>query len=615
MRHGQTVKAGGFKGVFFSLAVAAFFVVALEGALRFASTGFTPRFFVRGEDGFLHANRDFGRLFFPERLVREGVAVRLADPKPDHAYRIFVLGESAAMGFPSPRFGFVRVLERILREAFPGKSIEVVNVAMAGINSHAVRLIARECAALEPDAFVIYTGNNEVVGPFGPGTVFGGATTSLWRARAAMALRSTKTGQQIDGWMDRLAGRDRQRWGGMEMFTSQRVPADHPAMADVHANFRRNLDDILAVAGGKPTVLCTVAVNLTDFPPLAGDKARAVYDAAKAAEASGDRQKARQLFDEARDLDELRFRADSEINRIIREHSKGRDVTLIDAEEIFATDRSGLTDSVLFWEHVHLDFAGNFLLAENVAKALVPRMAEFFGEQARELPTTEAVRRKIGYTEAEELHAAGDIAGMLAKPPFRDQPGNAERGRALSERARKFNAAWKSADLEAWQTELEAEVARYPHDPWQLVALASVLDARGDTGGALVQKRKIATLIPHDATALLNLGRAEAAGNLTQAKNTFRRAAQIDPNFSKPAIELAACAMRENNPREAQRVLEQFLLRDPENIEAHLALAQIARYEKRLLDARAHLQKALRIDPDDPAVLAELKELGTAAQR
>jgi Tfp pilus assembly protein PilF len=73
--------------------------------------------------------------------------------------------------------------------------------------------------------------------------------------------------------------------------------------------------------------------------------------------------------------------------------------------------------------------------------------------------------------------------------------------------------------------------------------------------------------------------------------------------------------MRENNPREAQRVLEQFLLRDPENIEAHLALAQIARYEKRLLDARAHLQKALRIDPDDPAVLAELKELGTAAQR
>lgn len=610
------MKAGGFKAVVFSLAVAAVLVLALEGALRLAGTGFTPRFFVRGEDRFLHANRDFGRLFFPERLVREGVAVRLADPKPDNTYRIFVLGESAAMGFPLPRFGFVRVLERMLREAFPGKKIEVVNVAMAGINSHAVRLIARECAALEPDAFVIYMGNNEVVGSFGPGTVFGGATTSLWQARAAMALRSTKTGQLIDGWMDRWAGRDRKRWGGMEMFASQRVQADHPAMPDVYANFRRNLGEILDLTAGKPTVLCTVAVNLTDFPPLAGDKARAVYEAAQAAAASSDRETARRLFGQARDLDELRFRADSEINRIIRERANGRNVTLIDADEIFATNPSGLTDSALFWEHVHLDFAGNFLLAKNVAETLVPRIAEFFGEQARALPTPEAVRRKIGYTESEELYAAGDIAGMLANPPFRDQPGNAQRGRTMGERARKLDAAWKSADLDAWQKDLEAEVARYPEDPWQHVALTSIMDARSDTAGALAQKRQIAKLISYDVTALLNLGRAEAAsGNLTAAKDALRRAAQLDPQLSKPAIELAACAMRENNPREAQQVLEAFLLRDSESVEAHLALAQIARYEKRLLDARTHLQKAAQIDPNNAAVLAELKELGATPQR
>ncbi len=537
------MKAGGFKAVFVSLAVVAVGLLILEGVLRWAGTGFTPQFFIRGEDGYLHANRNFGRLFFPERLVREGVAVRLADPKPDDTYRIFILGESAGMGFPSPRFGFVRVLERMLREAFPGKNIEVVNVAMAGINSHAVRLIARECAALEPDAFVIYMGNNEVVGPFGPGTVFGGATTSLWQARAAMALRSTKTGQLIDGWMDRWAGRDRKRWGGMEMFASQRVQADHPAMPDVYANFRRNLGEILDLTAGKPTVLCTVAVNLTDFPPLAGDKARAVYEAAQAAAASSDRETARRLFGQARDLDELRFRADSDINRIIREYSEGNGVTLIDAEEIFATRPDGLTDSALFWEHVHLEFAGNFLLAENVAAALLPRLVEFFGEQARELPTPEAVRRKIGYTESEELYAAGDIAAMLANPPFRDQPGNAERGRAMGERARKLEATWKSADLEAWQTDLAAEVARYPEDPWQRVALASAMDARADSVGALAQKRKIAALIPYDVTALLNLGRSEAAaGNLNEAKETFRRAAQVDPQFSKPAIELAARA-------------------------------------------------------------------------
>jgi Tfp pilus assembly protein PilF len=70
--------------------------------------------------------------------------------------------------------------------------------------------------------------------------------------------------------------------------------------------------------------------------------------------------------------------------------------------------------------------------------------------------------------------------------------------------------------------------------------------------------------------------------------------------------------MRENNPREAQRVLEEFLLHDSESVEAHLALAQIARYEKRLPNARTHLQKAAQIDPSNAAVLAELKNLGTA---
>jgi len=287
------VKKGTAKTLLIAAAVAVAFLLLLELALNLAGTGFVPKFFLRHEEGILHANRHFGRLFFPERLVREGVAVRLADPKPAETFRIFILGESAAMGFPSPRFGFPRVLEAMLREAFPGKNIEVVNVAMAGINSHAVRRIAQECAELQPDAFVIYMGNNEVVGPFGPGTVFGGTTTSLAQARTAMTLRTTKIGQLLDAWMDKLGGRDQAKWGGMGMFTNQRVPQDHPAMPAVYENFRRNLRDILKSTAGKPTVLCTVAVKLEDFPPLAGEEARRVYAQAEDANRRSDEAGAR----------------------------------------------------------------------------------------------------------------------------------------------------------------------------------------------------------------------------------------------------------------------------------------------------------------------------------
>ena len=603
------MKKSATKSVLMAAGIAAAFLLLTEIALHLAGAGFTPRFFLRGEDGYLHANRHFGRLFFPERLVREGVAVRLADPKPAGTFRIFLLGESAAMGFPSPRFGFPRVMEVMLREAFPGKNIEVVNVAMAGINSHAIRRIARECAALQPDAFVIYMGNNEVVGPFGPGTVFGGATTSLVQARAAMALRTTKTGQLLDAWMDKLGGRDEAKWGGMSMFTNQRVPQDHPAMPAVYENFRRNLQDILQSTAGKPNVLCTVAVKLEDFQPLVGEEARRVYAEAEDAKKRGDGAKAGALFAQARDLDELRFRADSEINRIIREEKPQADVTLVDAEEIFAA-RSMPEKRGFFWEHVHLDFPGNYLLARSVADALVPSLRQFFATEPVPWAERDTIARKLGYTPAEELVAVTDIAKMMTNPPFTGQPGNAERWQQLAARARSLEEIRKSTDWADIESQMQVEVERYPNDPWQRVALVAALEAQGKQSEALKQKRAIAKLIPYDVTALCNLGRSEmTAGDLDAARTVLRQASQLDRHFARPVIDLAGCEMLENDPEEATSILESFLRANPENTEALVALAQIARHENRPAAARTYLERALRVSPGNAAAKAELDSL------
>lgn len=604
------MKKGATKTVLMAAGIAAAFLLLTEIALHLAGAGFTPRFFLRGEDGYLHANRHFGRLFFPERLVREGVAVRLADPKPAGTFRIFVLGESAAMGFPSPRFGFPRVLEVMLREAFPGRKIEVVNVAMAGINSHAVRRIAQECAALEPDAFVIYMGNNEVVGPFGPGTVFGGTTTSLAQARMAMALRTTKTGQLLDAWMDKLGGRDEAKWGGMSMFTNQRVPQQHPAMPAAYENFRRNLRDILQSTAGNPTVLCTVAVKLEDFPPLAGEEARRIYAQAEDAKKRGDDASAGELFAQARDLDELRFRADSEINRIIRDESRRTNITLVDAEQIFGRNSKNPQTDGFFWEHVHLDFPGNYLLARSVAEVLTPRLAAFFGTDALPFSPPESIARKLGYTPSEELTAAGDIATMMANPPFTGQPGNTERWQQLAARARTLEETRRSTDWASVESEMREEVAKHPEDPWHRVALVATLEAQGKRSEALEQKRAIAKLIPYDVTALCNLGRSEmAAGNSTAARTALRQASQLDRHFARPIIDLAGCEMLENDPEEAVSMLESFLRANPESTEALVALAQIARHENNPGAARAYLERALRISPQDAGVKAELQAL------
>ena len=189
------------------------------------------------------------------------------------AIRIFVLGSSAAQGVPNPSFGFGRILEVLLRERYPDVKFEVINAAMTAINSHVVLEIARDCAARQPDLFVVYMGNNEVIGPYGPGTVFQQWSPSRRFIRANIWSKSTCIGQLLDDAMSWLHLREGSptAWQGLEMFSGNEVAADDPRLAAVYDNFRQNLADICGIArrAGAGVILSTVAVNLKDCPPFA----------------------------------------------------------------------------------------------------------------------------------------------------------------------------------------------------------------------------------------------------------------------------------------------------------------------------------------------------------
>ena len=102
------------------------------------------------------------------------------------------------MGEPDPTFSFSRILDVMLASLYPDRRFEVINTGMATINSHVVRQIASELNRVQPDIVLIYMGNNEVVGPFGAGTVFGAYSPSLALIRLGIQLRSFRIGQLID---------------------------------------------------------------------------------------------------------------------------------------------------------------------------------------------------------------------------------------------------------------------------------------------------------------------------------------------------------------------------------------------------------------------------------
>jgi hypothetical protein len=249
--------------------------VGLEAALALSGYGHPSTFFCRRLiDGqkMLVENPKFALRFFPPSMARTPRAMCIPEAKAPNTCRIFVFGESAAYGDPQPDFGLPRMLEVLLRERYPGARFEVVNAAMTAIDSHVILPIVRDCVEHEGDFWVVYMGNNEVIGPYGAGTVFGPQAPSLAFIRGSVAFKAFKVGQLFDRVSRYLRnGKDAAlEWGGLLMFVKNQISQDDPRMSFVYRHFQRNLEDMLHLGArrGAKLVVSTVVSNLKDCAPF-----------------------------------------------------------------------------------------------------------------------------------------------------------------------------------------------------------------------------------------------------------------------------------------------------------------------------------------------------------
>src|SRR5436190_19818861 len=123
----------------------------------------------------------------------------------------------------------------MLRARYPDSHFEVVNTSMVAINSHVVLQIARQCARLDPDLFIVHVGNNEVVGPFGAAGVLGPFSPHLRIIRANLALKKTRTGQLLHRWVQGIANKEEapRSWEGMTMFAQSKIRADDDRLTSI----------------------------------------------------------------------------------------------------------------------------------------------------------------------------------------------------------------------------------------------------------------------------------------------------------------------------------------------------------------------------------------------
>jgi tetratricopeptide (TPR) repeat protein len=629
---------------------------ALEGALRLAGYGYPTSFFVPervGGQDFLVNNDSFVLRFFPPEKARSPRPTMMKADKAANDYRIFVMGESAAVGDPDPAFGAPRFLQVLLRERFPALHFEVVNVAITAINSHAIVPIARECARRQGDLWIIYMGNNEMVGPFGAASVFGSQAPPWPSVRLSLALQRTRLGQGMMALARRFQEKkpSTSSWGGLEMFLENRVPPDDPRKETVYRNFQRNLDDILRAGldSGAKVLLNTVAVNLRDCPPLASvpaahlsaaertqcdqfytngckseqqgqfDQAAQCFDqVAKIDPSRADAQyqwaesllrmtnmaEARRHFSLARDCDALPARTDSRINNIIRDDARewaSPGLVFFDAPAVLGTNCvAGICGEETFYEHVHFNYDGNYRLArawaEQVAGLLPSNVRQ---SAAPSWLSPETCQRRLGLTDWNRRNDLIEIFRRRQQPPLHQQDNNAQQAQALREQLDQLTRRMDAGDAAAARAIYLDAIARAPQDLDLYSNFADFLEAIGASKEAMLQWQTLERLMPSYFLPYFEEGRLhERERDLAAARACFVRTLALHPGMAPAWYELANVDASQGQFEAALKEVDHAARLEPAQGVFQACAGKMLAKMNRHQEAIARYRQAIEVQPD-----------------
>ena len=578
-------------------------------------------------------NQFFPYRFFPARSAPPPLpVVALQKPSPQ-TVRICLLGAAETLASTGPEFGLARQLELMLRERYPDLPTEVIALGLAGANSYLLLEMARDLHRLQPQVVIVMTGNEEIVGPFGPSYLRGGFFNKPRLARPMIWLTRLRLAHVFAAISTKLfpARNDLSTWRNPEPVTLEgRLAPDDARVRRAYRAFRRNLEAILRTASAAaPTVIvCTMPVNLSDCAPFATSysknervaqqvretlrqalaaetatnlaaaarfyseairlhptHAEGLYRAAGLAQREGLALEATALYLRARDADALRLRADSRINALIRECAATAGVSLLDAETILAARAPAQAPGRdQFADHVRFNFTGNYRLAS----ALLTRLEFMRVVVARptgRIPSQPDLAAELLYDPWGQAAVAATLADELLQAPYRWQFDNAQTRMRLREEQQQAAARVQHIAPAATANILARRLAGRGTDAWLATAAAQILLRAGLLPQAEQEAEAALQQWPHrfDARARVALIRAhrgqDAAAGIRLLQNGTRDWGYYDINL---ALAIGRDLQKQHNHAAALPWLEYAHQRDPWNSDVIVALA----------DARHHLQES-----------------------
>lgn len=647
----------------------------VEGLLRLTGYGYSTAFFQLSREypdgAWVENSRALWR-FLPPDAAPSLPPLVVPQHKTPQDFRVFVVGDGAAMGDPAPTFGLARQLSTLWRARFPGVNVEVYNLAFPGCDAWLASHLVTACAPLHPDLFIVVLGHDQTNGPAGPGDRYGYAPAGSWWLDAQLAARRLRLVQALDAGWRRLRHRHDPEVPPFDVRPVPPLAAGDPRLAAASRQYGEQLQ-ALCRAGQElraRVLLCTAASNLRSVPPFASQHRpnllpadlaswEQAWQAGVAAQGKGDfagglaafraaaeldatyadlqyragqcqyhvpgikEGEIQRSYVLARDLDVEHRRADTRLNSMLREVATApgsRGVSLVDAEAAFnalALGHHGVPGDEFFLDHVHLNFHGTYILArlldDEVERGLPPWVRDLTKLSSSRTLTEDAVAARLAYTAAGERAMA---QALLIR--YRDEaprlPANlADRcttwAQLVADRAR------RPADLRSAEAELQAcrlATTDYERDWGVHVAYAECLEDHGNFTAAEEEWRRVGVLLPHSTYPLLGLALNQfQQKEWTEGAALCRTVLVRDPG-NLAALDLLADLLAANGDEiGAMRAYQQLVATRPRHALPRLHAATYFAAHGAPAEAIEQYHAAIELRPRSPQAYLELAELYT----
>ncbi|MFI5236404.1 MAG: GDSL-type esterase/lipase family protein [Ignavibacteriales bacterium] len=360
--------------------------------------------------------------------------------KRKNAYRVFVMGESSAAGFPfSPNGTFSRYIRDRLELRYPEVHIEVINLAITATNSYTIRDLLPEVIEQAPDLIIIYAGHNEYYGALGVGS-----NENIGNSREFVNfliwLNKFKTVELLRNIFSAVAeifGDDanQNRTGTLmsRIVNEQLITFNSELFDEGLKQFEGNLEDILMIIRNEniPVIISSQVSNLKDQKPFESVdtdeniSANLAYEEAVLQIQMGNEKRADSLYRLAKDFDALRFRAPEKINLIIKKLAQKYQSGFVNIDSVFnATSPDGIVGNDLIVDHLHPSLDGYQLMGKIYFEEMLKSdiLSETDHSQFSKLNEDSIVVSNFAFSKLDSSIARIRLKGLLSNWPFVKNP-------------------------------------------------------------------------------------------------------------------------------------------------------------------------------------------------